>query len=86
MGIMADKMADKLMDEFTTFLKINRSAGEKTVAAYVDDVRHFCGFLEVYTDNLTALAQIDNDDIKRWLMARRIVVVSISGYRASPIR
>ena len=52
MGIMADKMAGKLMDEFTTFLKINRSAGEKTVAAYVDDVRHFCGFLETVNNSV----------------------------------
>lgn len=76
MGIMADKMAGKILDEFTTFLKINRSAGEKTVAAYVEDVRHFCDFLEVDADNLTALAQIDNEDIKRWLMARRQVATN----------
>ena len=56
---------------YTTFLKIHRSASEKTILAYTKDIKHFCEFLNVDLNNLQQLRKISNEDIKNWLIDRR---------------
>lgn len=56
---------------YTTFLKIHRSASEKTILAYTKDILHFCEFLNIDINNLQQLRKISNDDIKNWLIDRR---------------
>ena len=60
-----------IINEFKTFLKINRSASEHTIKTYIEDVCNFCKFINIDTDNLDTLKNINNDNIKEWLIDRR---------------
>lgn len=60
-----------IIHEFKTFLKINRSASEHTIKTYIEDVYNFCKFINIDTDNLETLKNINNDNIKEWLIDRR---------------
>ena len=60
-----------IINEFKTFLKINRSASEHTIKTYIEDIYNFCKFINIDTDNLDTLKNINNDNIKEWLIERR---------------
>lgn len=59
---------------FTTFLRVNRSASNKTIAAYLKDITSFCNFFNKNMNNINSLKTIDNNDIKNWLIYRRNTV------------
>ena len=67
---------DSIVDKYKTFLKVNRSASEKTISAYVDDILHFCDFLKIDINNTNKLEKIDNNDIKKWLIERKDVATN----------
>ena len=57
--------------EFITFLKINRSSSKKTIEAYTRDVLSFLDFLEIKIDDIGKLQNINEDDVKMWLLSRK---------------
>lgn len=65
------KEYSNLLQEFKTFLKINRSSSEKTIKFYLRDVESFFSFLELDVNNLNNAKNINNDNIKDWLIERR---------------
>ena len=67
---------EEILKKYKTFLKINRSASEKTISAYVDDILHFCDFLKIDINNTNKLEKIDNNDIKKWLIERKDVATN----------
>ena len=60
-----------LIAEYKTFLKINRSASEKTIIAYERDIKNFFEFLDIKVDNIARIKKITNEDIKKWLLERK---------------
>lgn len=60
-----------ILKQYITFLKINRQSGEKTILAYTKDLKHFLDFLKIDINNLKQLKNINNEDIKKWLLERR---------------
>jgi integrase/recombinase XerC len=52
-------------------LKINRSSSEKTIIAYISDIRNFCNFLKKNPENKKQMQNITQEDIKKWLLERR---------------
>ena len=60
-----------IINDFKTFLKINRSDSEHTMKTYVEDIDNFCKSISVYNNNLDQLKNINNEHIKEWLIERR---------------
>ena len=60
-----------LIAEYRTFLKINRSASEKTIITYERDIKSFFKFLDIAIDDVKRMQKIANDDIKKWLLERK---------------
>ena len=63
-----------VIKEFVTFLSINRSASKKTVNSYLRDINNFCNILEIDVNNIATLKEINEEQIKKWLLERRNVV------------
>lgn len=59
-----------IINDFITFLKINRSASEHTIKAYIKDVSNFCCSINIDVDNFKQLKNINNENIKEWLIER----------------
>ena len=60
-----------IINDFKTFLKINRSASELTMKTYIEDIDNFCKSISVDVNNLDQLKNINNEHIKEWLIERR---------------
>ena len=61
----------QILHEYKTFLKINRSSSDKTIATYIKDINSFFLFLNISINNVEKLSQINNNDIKKWLFTRK---------------
>ena len=71
---MQENSDKNLLKDFQTFLKIYRSASEKTIASYTRDLQHFFDVLNITTaqqNDPDFLVKIGNDDIKKWLFERK---------------
>ena len=64
-------IVQNLIAEYRTFLKINRSASEKTIITYERDIKSFFKFLDIEIDDIKGMQKIANDDIKKWLLERK---------------
>ncbi len=60
-----------IIAEYKTFLKVNRSSCNNTITAYLRDIKNFCSFFEIQPSNLKKIKNLDNQDIKNWLIERK---------------
>lgn len=60
-----------VINNFITFLRINRNAGTNTVTAYLRDINNFIDCLHININDLMDLQNINENDIKNWLMQRK---------------
>ena len=60
-----------ILDDFITFLRINRSSGKKTIDAYLKDVESFFSFLELNINDINVFDKINEENLKEWLIERR---------------
>ena len=42
----------QILHEYKTFLKINRSSSDKTIATYIKDINSFFLFLNIFINNV----------------------------------
>ena len=71
---MQENSDKNLLKDFQTFLKIYRSASEKTISSYSRDLQHFFEVLNITTaqqNDPDFLVKIGNDEIKKWLFERK---------------
>jgi integrase/recombinase XerD len=63
---MNDTSWDKLIHEYTVFLRLEKSLSENTIEAYINDVRKLCRFLEL-TDKSAEPEQVTLSHLKKFI-------------------